>query len=168
MPSPDPHTLHVQQLFVSHQTSLKASVLALEPRMAEAEDGGPFECGRQSLLRRFRGDWPRILREHLYVRYAGAARDHARNKAFAERWQEKQPLAPLAARRSAGGPGACEREPGACQPGAGCVRGGGRRVPADPRRVRGQPWAGASSPVARVSRPLERVKRSKPLTPSLT
>ena len=112
MPSPDPHTLHVQQLFVSHQTSLKASVLALEPRMAEAEDGGPFGSGRQSLLRRFRGDWPRILREHLYVRYAGAARDHARNKAFAERWQEKQPLAPLAARRSAGGPGACEREPG--------------------------------------------------------
>ena len=38
MPAPDPHTLHVQQLFISHQTSLKGFVLALEPRMAEAED----------------------------------------------------------------------------------------------------------------------------------
>lgn len=38
MPAPDPHTLHVQQLFISHQSSLKGFVLALEPRMAEAED----------------------------------------------------------------------------------------------------------------------------------
>lgn len=34
----DPHTLHVQQLFIAHQLSLKAFVLALEPRLAEAED----------------------------------------------------------------------------------------------------------------------------------
>ena len=30
-------------------------------------------------------DWPRILREHSYVRYCGAAPDHARNKAFAQK-----------------------------------------------------------------------------------
>lgn len=32
------------------------------------------------------GDWPRMITEHLYVRYAGHAPDHPRNKAFAQRW----------------------------------------------------------------------------------
>ncbi|HTF13151.1 MAG TPA: hypothetical protein VK643_00615, partial [Burkholderiales bacterium] len=32
------------------------------------------------------GDWTRVVGEHLYVRYAGHAPDHARNKAFARRW----------------------------------------------------------------------------------
>jgi len=31
-------------------------------------------------------DWDRIVNQHLYVRYAGHAPDHARNKAFAGRW----------------------------------------------------------------------------------
>jgi hypothetical protein len=31
-------------------------------------------------------DWPKIARDHSYVRYAGHAPDHPRNKAFAERW----------------------------------------------------------------------------------
>lgn len=31
-------------------------------------------------------DWQRMIRSHLYVRYAGHAPDHSRNKAFAERW----------------------------------------------------------------------------------
>jgi hypothetical protein len=31
-------------------------------------------------------DWPRMINGHLYVRYAGHAPDHARNKAFAARW----------------------------------------------------------------------------------
>jgi hypothetical protein len=36
-------------------------------------------------------DWPRILREHAYVRYCGPAPDHARNKAFAQKLlQEKR------------------------------------------------------------------------------
>jgi len=34
----DPQILHVQQQFVAHQSSLKAFVLALEPRIAEADD----------------------------------------------------------------------------------------------------------------------------------
>lgn len=34
-------------------------------------------------------DWGRMEREHLYVRYAGHAPDHVRNKAFATRWQIK-------------------------------------------------------------------------------
>jgi hypothetical protein len=32
------------------------------------------------------GDWAVLGHGHRYVRYAGAAPDHARNKAFAERW----------------------------------------------------------------------------------
>ena len=32
------------------------------------------------------GDWDRVAKQHLYVRYAGHAPDHARNKAFAKRW----------------------------------------------------------------------------------
>ncbi len=32
-------------------------------------------------------DWNRLISQHLYVRYAGHAPDHARNKAFAERWK---------------------------------------------------------------------------------
>lgn len=32
------------------------------------------------------GDWPRVIGDHLYVRYAGHAPDHPRNKAFAQRW----------------------------------------------------------------------------------
>lgn len=32
------------------------------------------------------GDWARVVNEHLYVRYAGHAPDHPRNKAFAQRW----------------------------------------------------------------------------------
>jgi len=32
------------------------------------------------------GDWPRLAKEHLYVRYAGHVPDHPRNKAFAQRW----------------------------------------------------------------------------------
>jgi len=32
------------------------------------------------------GDWPRVVNEQLYVRYAGHAPDHSRNKAFARRW----------------------------------------------------------------------------------
>ncbi|XHR27146.1 MAG: hypothetical protein ACFUZC_14465 [Chthoniobacteraceae bacterium] len=31
-------------------------------------------------------DWARMVNEHLYVRYAGHAPDHPRNKAFAQRW----------------------------------------------------------------------------------
>jgi hypothetical protein len=31
-------------------------------------------------------DWPRLVSEHLYIRYQGHAPDHARNKAFAKRW----------------------------------------------------------------------------------
>jgi hypothetical protein len=31
-------------------------------------------------------DWPRMIDGHLYVRYAGHAPDHPRNKAFAQRW----------------------------------------------------------------------------------
>ena len=31
-------------------------------------------------------DWNRLINQHLYVRYAGHAPDHVRNKAFAERW----------------------------------------------------------------------------------
>jgi len=31
-------------------------------------------------------DWPKIIRDHSYVRYAGHAPDHPRNNAFAERW----------------------------------------------------------------------------------
>jgi hypothetical protein len=34
-------------------------------------------------------DWNRLINQHLYVRYAGHAPDHVRNKAFAERWVEK-------------------------------------------------------------------------------
>jgi hypothetical protein len=32
------------------------------------------------------GDWTRVVGGHLYVRYAGHAPDHPRNKAFAQRW----------------------------------------------------------------------------------
>ncbi len=32
------------------------------------------------------GDWPRLAHDHLYIRYNGPAPDHARNKAFAARW----------------------------------------------------------------------------------
>lgn len=32
------------------------------------------------------GDWDRMIRDHLYVRYAGHAPDHFWNKAFAQRW----------------------------------------------------------------------------------
>ena len=32
------------------------------------------------------GDWLRLVKDHLYVRYAGHVPDHARNKAFASRW----------------------------------------------------------------------------------
>ena len=32
------------------------------------------------------GDWDRIVNDCLYVRYAGHAPDHARNRAFAKRW----------------------------------------------------------------------------------
>ena len=35
------------------------------------------------------GDWTRLIRDHLYVRYAGHAPDHVRNKAFAQRWTTK-------------------------------------------------------------------------------
>jgi hypothetical protein len=35
-------------------------------------------------------DWERISREHLYVRYAGHAPDHPRNKAFAQRFLVRQ------------------------------------------------------------------------------
>jgi hypothetical protein len=31
-------------------------------------------------------DWNGVVQRHLYIRYAGPAPDHARNKAFAERW----------------------------------------------------------------------------------
>jgi hypothetical protein len=31
-------------------------------------------------------DWPRLARDHLYIRYNGPAPDHTRNKAFAARW----------------------------------------------------------------------------------
>ena len=31
-------------------------------------------------------DWDRVIHQHLYVRYAGPAPDHVRNKAFLERW----------------------------------------------------------------------------------
>ena len=31
-------------------------------------------------------DWPKIIHDHSYVRYAGHAPDHPRNKAFVERW----------------------------------------------------------------------------------
>ena len=34
-------------------------------------------------------DWNRLINQHLYVRYAGHAPDHVRNKAFAERWAEE-------------------------------------------------------------------------------
>jgi hypothetical protein len=34
------------------------------------------------------GDWQRLIHEHLYVRYAGHAPDHVRNKAFAARWMK--------------------------------------------------------------------------------
>lgn len=33
------------------------------------------------------GDWDRMIREQLYVRYADHAPGHARNKAFAQRWK---------------------------------------------------------------------------------
>ena len=33
------------------------------------------------------GDWSRVVSEHLYVRYAGHAPDHPRNKAFAQSWE---------------------------------------------------------------------------------
>jgi hypothetical protein len=38
-------------------------------------------------------DWSRILRGHSYVRYCGAAPDHARNKAFSQRLlkQKREP-----------------------------------------------------------------------------
>jgi hypothetical protein len=32
------------------------------------------------------GDWNQLVKQHLYVRYAGHAPDHSRNKAFAARW----------------------------------------------------------------------------------
>lgn len=34
------------------------------------------------------GDWKSLIDKHLYVRYAGHAPDHARNKAFFERWSD--------------------------------------------------------------------------------
>jgi len=36
------------------------------------------------------GDWSRVISEHLYVRYAGHAPDHPRNKAYLERWPPAQ------------------------------------------------------------------------------
>ena len=32
------------------------------------------------------GDWPRLIHQHLYVRWQGPSPDNARNKAFADRW----------------------------------------------------------------------------------
>jgi len=32
------------------------------------------------------GDWPRLIKQHLYVRWQGPSPDNARNKAFADRW----------------------------------------------------------------------------------
>ena len=32
------------------------------------------------------GDWNQLVKQHLYVRYAGHVPDHSRNKAFAARW----------------------------------------------------------------------------------
>ena len=32
------------------------------------------------------GDWPRLIGQHLYVRWQGPSPDNTRNKAFADRW----------------------------------------------------------------------------------
>jgi len=40
------------------------------------------------------GDWPRVMNQHLYVRYAGHAPDHPRNKAYADRWSPAGVSAP--------------------------------------------------------------------------
>ena len=36
--TPDPHTLHVQQLFVRHQQAVLGYVLSIEPNLADAQD----------------------------------------------------------------------------------------------------------------------------------
>lgn len=33
------------------------------------------------------GNWDKMIKDHLYVRYGGHAPDHVRNKAFAKRWE---------------------------------------------------------------------------------
>jgi hypothetical protein len=35
------------------------------------------------------GDWKRVVDEHMYVRFAGHAPDHPRNRAFAARWKTR-------------------------------------------------------------------------------
>ena len=32
------------------------------------------------------GDWTRVIKQHLYIRWQGPSPDNARNKAFADRW----------------------------------------------------------------------------------
>jgi hypothetical protein len=51
-----------------------------------AHSEGPAAVPEAFLAAVLANDWPKITREHSYVRYAGHAPDHPRNKAFAERW----------------------------------------------------------------------------------
>nr|MDQ3625497.1 hypothetical protein [Verrucomicrobiota bacterium] len=49
---------------------------------SEGVDGLRAELIAEVLAR----NWASVVGEHLYVRYAGHAPDHPRNKAFAQRW----------------------------------------------------------------------------------
>jgi hypothetical protein len=41
------------------------------------------------------GDWPKLIKQHLYVRWLGPSPDNFRNKAFADRWIYSEKLIPL-------------------------------------------------------------------------
>ncbi|MCX7008595.1 MAG: hypothetical protein NTY53_15310 [Kiritimatiellaeota bacterium] len=43
------------------------------------------------------GDWPKLIKQHLYVRWLGPSPDNFRNKAFADRWIYSEKLIPLPA-----------------------------------------------------------------------
>ena len=41
------------------------------------------------------GDWPKLIKQHLYVRWLGPSPDNFRNKAFADRWIYSEKFMPL-------------------------------------------------------------------------
>lgn len=87
------------ELFRTHselQTILakRPPAMTLTPQQSEvlldfAHSEGVGNLRADFLAAVLANDWPHILREHSYVRYCGSAPDHARNKAFAQRWQLK-------------------------------------------------------------------------------
>lgn len=81
------------QAMLAKRTPARA-LATLTPRQREvlldfAQSEGVARLREDFLEAVLADDWPRIQREHSYVRYCGSAPDHARNKAFAQKWEVK-------------------------------------------------------------------------------